>query len=361
MRQSRLIRFGLLFVILGAGFLGARRIPILLSQEGDRIPATVVPMPVYPAPAGGLPGAGGGGSVTPPAALSADIPPPGTPGEGIGIVQFEGVSDVAGGAPPALGGGAGPMGQPPGGGYMPPGGMMGSGMGMPGMPGMGMGTRPMSKSQQEEMQLAFQAKALLNQYGKEPRAEVKEKLKSDLRAVLHRQFRLQHQRRDAELQSIERRLADLRSKLKKRGDAQSTIVDRRLEQLISDIDGLGWTTEDVPDNLFLEPVSLPPMSGSGMMGPAPGSTGSPAYTPVAPPQATPSSGGPPSNSLPPSDPNDFDLPPADSNPRVPPRDLEPTVPSSTGGTPGTTPGTTPVEAPEAVPPAVPQAAPNPST
>ncbi len=150
--------------------------------------------------------------------------------------------------------------------------MMGSGM-RGGMSSM-MGSSGMSKSQIEEINLARHAKALLGRYGKEQNPEVKDKIKTELRSVLHQQFRLQHQRRDGELAKVERRLADLRSRLKKRGDAQSTIVDRRLEQLVNDVDGLGWSAEEVPDNLFTEGGT-----GSMMM---PGMGGMPGGDPMGP-------------------------------------------------------------------------------
>lgn len=338
MRQSRIIRFGIIFLILGAVFVCARELPGLLSQESQRPTLLEVPTNPIPAVGTGFPG-GGGGVLAPPSGPPAEsLPLPGIPGEGIGSEQL---ADPPGGyasPEPAFRGGAGPSGMGP----SPAGGMMAPGMGMGGMPG---GIRMPTKSQLEENQLAHQAKVLLNQYGKESRAEVKEKLKSDLRAVLHRQFRLQHQRRDAELRSIERRLADLRSKLKKRGDAQSTIVDRRLEQLISDIDGLGWTTEDVPDNLFLEPGSVHP-TGFGPMGGAGSGT-----FPLGVPLLFPGSSG----TTPPAVTNPEPLQDPEFNPSALLGQPRTNAPVPAGGALGAAP-IVPVEPPQAAPLSAPSAA-----
>lgn len=258
MPQSRIIRMGIFVLMLGVGLWGVLVLPSF-SQDPDLFPRRAREIPANPTPiALGLPGAtpAGGlppGAYNPPAAGG---PPPGFGessdefGDSLTEADLQGAGIV--------GQGLSPIGGPAGGGSAPPsapmgmmssmgGGGMGPGMGMPGM-----GPGGLTQSQIEEIKLARHAKTLLSRYSHEQTPEVKEKIKSELRSVLHRQFRLQHQRRDAELSKIEKRLADLRSRLKKRGDAQSTIVDRRLEQLVSDVDGLGWSAEEIPDNLFNE-------------------------------------------------------------------------------------------------------------
>lgn len=282
MPRSRIVRMSLFVLMLGVGVWGVLVLPSF-SQDPDGVapPATLgtgnrsatgLGLPGA-TPAGGLPP----GALTVPASVGspAEFNPlsegsddgfgndisqaPGTPSQGLsGIAGPPGA-----GAPPGVAG--------PGPGFAPMG-MMGGG----GMSGMAPGG--LTQSQIEEIKLARHAKALLSRYSQEQKPENKEKIKSELRSVLHRQFRLQHQRRDAELTRIEKRLADLRSRLKKRGDAQSTIVDRRLEQLVNDVDGLGWSADEIPDNLFNEggmgSMMMPGMPGMGMM-PAGGATGAP--------------------------------------------------------------------------------------
>lgn len=133
------------------------------------------------------------------------------------------------------------------------------------------GASAYTESQIAEMQLAIQARDLLRTYSPVLTAESQANFKKSLRAILIAQFDLQHKRRDEELKRIEKRLLDLRAKLTKRADAKTTIVDRRLEQLISDIDGLGWGADDLPQDLFDLGMrgAASPAGGSGapMMGP----------------------------------------------------------------------------------------------
>lgn len=280
MPRSRIIRMSFLALLVGVGLWGVLILPSF-SQDPDGI---------APAP-GSIRGsqrlsdfAIPGGAPVGGAVSAAGLPPAGAPAADV-LDEFElpgdfwgaglgGAGSLAAGPFAQAGAGttgiAGPPGPVPGG----IGGM--SGMGMAGM------TSAPNQSQIEEYRLAQQAKGLLRRYSLEEKAELREKTKSELRAVLHRQFRLQHQRRDAELTKIEKRLADLRSRLKKRGDAQSTIVDRRLEQLVNDVDGLGWSAEEIPDNLFNEggmgsmmmmPMGSMPGMGSMPPGGMPGALG----------------------------------------------------------------------------------------
>jgi hypothetical protein len=122
----------------------------------------------------------------------------------------------------------------------------------------------MNEFQMAEMEFAAQARELLKRYGTDPRPDVQADLKQALRQCLVAQFDLQHRRRDEELQRVEKRVAELRVKLKRRAEAVNTIVDRRLEQLISDVDGLGWGADDLPQDLFETTSPGPSMPGRSM-------------------------------------------------------------------------------------------------
>jgi hypothetical protein len=80
------------------------------------------------------------------------------------------------------------------------------------------------------------------------------KIKANLSTALEKQFELQQQRRELEVARIEAQLKKLRDLMKKRGDARQTIVEKRLDQLVRDAEGLGWTPP---------PNSVVPQPGGG--------------------------------------------------------------------------------------------------
>jgi hypothetical protein len=99
----------------------------------------------------------------------------------------------------------------------------------------------MSKLIQAEHELDRQSDDLVKQYGATEDYSQREKLRTQLRELLVKQFDAQQLRREKELERVEKRISDLRAQIKKRTSARDTIVDRRLENLTSDADGLGWT------------------------------------------------------------------------------------------------------------------------
>ncbi len=71
------------------------------------------------------------------------------------------------------------------------------------------------------------------------------KIKAKLAAALEKQFDLQHKRREHEATKIEEQLKKLRELIKKRSDARQTIIEKRLDQLTREADGLGWSSPAV--------------------------------------------------------------------------------------------------------------------
>lgn len=92
----------------------------------------------------------------------------------------------------------------------------------------------------EESELAHSADEVLAQYVAAEKADDQKRLKSELREALAKQFDVQKQRREFELKRIEERVQKLKDQIKKRNDARETIIDRRLEQLTNEAEGLGW-------------------------------------------------------------------------------------------------------------------------
>jgi hypothetical protein len=113
----------------------------------------------------------------------------------------------------------------------------------------------------KEQELERRARDLARQYGRAQGREEKEKLRDELAAALQQQFDAQQQRRKAEVDRVEEQLRRLREVLQKRDDAKRAIVQRRLEQLLQDAEGLGWTDSGTtPDGLAL-PTSIRPAPG----------------------------------------------------------------------------------------------------
>jgi hypothetical protein len=101
-----------------------------------------------------------------------------------------------------------------------------------------------------------QTAQLAQQYVKATKEEDKRDIRKKLGDLLGQQFDQHTQQQQKELEELEKQIAHLRSVLKKRQDAKGTIVERRLDQLIQDAEGLGWTAPGSPRQ-GLAPVGAP--------------------------------------------------------------------------------------------------------
>ncbi len=81
---------------------------------------------------------------------------------------------------------------------------------------------------------------LAKEYAKANRDDVKKELKKQLSDSLNKEFDQLAQHQQAELDELEKQVAELKIVLKKRKESRNTIVERRLEQLILDAEGMGW-------------------------------------------------------------------------------------------------------------------------
>jgi len=93
----------------------------------------------------------------------------------------------------------------------------------------------------EEGRLEQEASGLVEEYSRTQDEAQRGKTKAKLAATLEKQFELQQKRRDLEVAHIETQLKKLREIMRKRGEARQTIIDKRLDQLLREADGLGWT------------------------------------------------------------------------------------------------------------------------
>jgi hypothetical protein len=151
--------------------------------------------------------------------------------------------------------------------------MRAPGGGFPGMASM-MARTGMADDDDPEMNALFQAEAnlagdaaeILSQFADAGNDPDRKRLSADLRANLAKQFDVQRQRRELELARVEERVRKLREQIKKRNDARETIIDRRVDLLINDADGLGWSAPASPSGR-----GSTKSSGTGI-GPFPGTS-----------------------------------------------------------------------------------------
>ena len=95
-----------------------------------------------------------------------------------------------------------------------------------------------------------QVTRLARQYVQATKDDEKKDARKKLQDTLGRQFDDQAVRQKKELEDLEKRVADLRTLLQKRHDARDTIIDRRLEQVLREAEGLGWGTPPAAPNFI---------------------------------------------------------------------------------------------------------------
>jgi hypothetical protein len=94
----------------------------------------------------------------------------------------------------------------------------------------------------EEAQCESDTATLVAAYGQAEDDTKRGEIKDKLAKALEKQFDAQQKRRDHELKLLDEQLKKLREWMDKRTNERQTIIDKRLEQLVREADGLGWTT-----------------------------------------------------------------------------------------------------------------------
>lgn len=111
--------------------------------------------------------------------------------------------------------------------------------------------------------LAQETAQLTDRYAETEDAEKRSQIKAKLAELLTKHFEVQQQIREQELAAIEARVKKLRDVAQKRREAQQQIVNDRLEQLLREADGLGWTppANSVSGSRPAAPSYAPPGAG----------------------------------------------------------------------------------------------------
>jgi hypothetical protein len=92
----------------------------------------------------------------------------------------------------------------------------------------------------EEMELSRQTEELARKLGEATPETDKGKIKSQLKEVLEKQFDLRQKRHLDEIKSLEAKVKKLKDLVEKRQENRGEIVAKRIDQILSDAEGLGW-------------------------------------------------------------------------------------------------------------------------
>ena len=94
--------------------------------------------------------------------------------------------------------------------------------------------------QQSNAELDRQIGALTSRFGESAEDADRQKAKAELAELLGKQFEVQQQIREEEVGQLEARVKKLRALIDKRKEARQTIIEKRLDQLLREAEGLGW-------------------------------------------------------------------------------------------------------------------------
>ncbi len=129
--------------------------------------------------------------------------------------------------------------------------------------------------------------SLLSEYQSVKEENKRSELVNQITATVTHQFEEKQQMREQELRQLEERLADLKQRHSKRESLKEKIVGDRVQQLLNNIEGLGWSTDPSPSGAVnYDPAMVPSPNwmGSPMIAPAASSPiyAAPAYNAQSP-------------------------------------------------------------------------------
>ena len=115
-----------------------------------------------------------------------------------------------------------------------------------------------SPLQQSNVEFDRQISALTSRYGEIDDDAERQKAKTELAEMLGKQFEVQQQIREEEVGQLEARVKKLRALIDKRKDARQSIIEKRLDQLLREAEGLGWSAGgEGPHQAIYRPIALP--------------------------------------------------------------------------------------------------------
>jgi hypothetical protein len=97
-----------------------------------------------------------------------------------------------------------------------------------------------------------QMQKLIEGWKKSKEGAEREKLETELRALLRREFASRLAVHEREIKKLEEKVRQLRERLALRKEKQEDIVDHRLQQILRDAQGLGWGSEGVHGNAIYQ-------------------------------------------------------------------------------------------------------------
>ncbi len=100
---------------------------------------------------------------------------------------------------------------------------------------------PVSEGQRKQ-----NADSLLERYSRAESDGERARIKEELASLLKEEFDAQQERRTAGLARVEADLRRVRELLRRRVEARGEIVERRLDQLLREASGMGWSSPVVP-------------------------------------------------------------------------------------------------------------------
>jgi hypothetical protein len=117
-----------------------------------------------------------------------------------------------------------------------------------------------------------EASTLAQKLAKTEKEDEKREIRKKLTDILNQQFDQHIEQQKKELADLEKQIADLKEVLKKRLDNKSAIVDRRIDQLMQEAQGLGWNTSRGSHRFFFSDFGHEGHTGFGFTAPTPPTT-----------------------------------------------------------------------------------------